>query len=428
MSTATTEALPSHPTISHENLLFDYPEADVILHSRDSYNFRVLKIYIVHSSPILGEKVLVSPTIQPTPTSSTVPAGSDGNLEHTASTLQVPVVQLPIDGAILFSLLTYIFPVPSVLPSTVEQVMELLSVAQMYKMDVALTHIRNHIAHQDPPFIREETAFLIYSLSQKYALRTEALQAARCTLSFSSLTIQDLAEEHKLDMMPGSFLHELWKYHQRVRFSLTSDLNEFKKSTALTVLGDSSCESLTDSGLPEWLDSHISSIGAACVPAFLDLADFHTKLVEHIGSQTPMGSNWCTSCSGILGKKMRIIWEALTAVVHGSIVKVRVIYVVSPPQELEHPYRLHQLSHLSLRKGGPKVEPEQLPSLHQSIQICPKRISFSVHPTLSISVSINRCWLHRHPFLETCSLSPSPPMMQRPKSFPRYIYLKMRRP
>ena len=207
--------------------------------------------------------------------------------------------------------------------------MELLSVAQMYKMDVVLTHIRNHIAQQEPPFIREETSFLIYTLSQKYALRTEALQAARCTLSFSSLTIHDLAEEHKLDMMPGSFLHELWEYHQRVRSNLTKDLREFKNSSSLTVLGDSGCESLTNSGLPDWLDSYISGIGTARVPAFLDLADFHTKLVEHIEHQRSNGG--CTSCSGMLGKKIRVIWEALTAVVHSSIAKVRVIYVISPP-------------------------------------------------------------------------------------------------
>jgi hypothetical protein len=414
MSTTATEALPSHPVISHENLLFDYPEADTILRSRDSYEFRVLKIYIVHSSPILGEKVLISPTPHPGPTSSTVPAESD-----------VAVVQFPIDGAILFSLLTYIFPVPPVLPSTVEQVMELLSAAQMYKMDVVLTHIRNHIAQQEPSFIREETAFLIYSLSQKHALRTEALQAARCTLSFSSLTIQNLAEGHKLDMMSGSSLHELWKYHERVRSNITIDLREFKNSSALTVLGDSGCKSLADSGLPHWLDSYISGIGTALVPAFLDLADFHAKLVEHIERQRSNGG--CASCSGMFGKKIRVIWEALTAAVHGSIVKVRVIYVITPPQGPEHLCRLRHIFHFLLRKRGLKVEPAQLTLLHRSIQICPMQISSSGHPTLSISVSIDRCWLPRHPFLETCSLSPSPKMMC-PKRFPWYIYPKMRRP
>jgi hypothetical protein len=393
MSRAATEALPSLPDISHENLLFDYPEADVILRSRDSYEFRVLKIYIVHSSPVLGEKVLVPPIPQPKPTSPTIAVESDVDSEDAANAFQVPVVQLPIDGAILFSLLTYIFPVPPVLPSAVEQVMELLSVAQMYKMDVVLTHIRNHIAQQEPPFIREETAFLIYSLSQKHALRTEALQAARCTLSFSSLTIQDLAEEHQLDIMPGNFLYELWQYHQRVRSNLALDLDEFKKSTALTVRGDSICESLADSGLPHWLDSYISGIGTARVPAFLDLADFHTKLIEHIERQKLDGG--CASCSDMSGKE---IWKALTAVVHGSIVKVRVIYVVAPPQGPEPLYRLRHFFHFLLRNRGLKVEPAQPPLLHRNIQICPMQISSSGPPTLSISVSIDRCWLLRHPF------------------------------
>ena len=413
MSTTATKSLHSHPVISHENLLFDYPEADITLRSHNFYEFRVLKIYIALSSPILGEKVLISPTPQPKPTSSTIAAES--HIDSGPSANVPPVVQLPIDGAVLSSLLTYIFPVPPVLPSRVGQVMELLSVAQMYKMDVVLTHIRNHIAQQEPPFIREETAFLIYSLSRKHGLRIEALKAARCTLSFSSLTIQDLAEEHKLHMMPGRYLHELWKYHQRVRSNLTIDLREFKKSSALTVLGDSGCKSLTDSGLPDWLDGYISGIGTARVPAFLDLADFHTKLVEHIEHQRSKGR--CASCLGMLGKKIRAIWDALTVVVHNSIEKVRVIHIVAPPQGPEHLYSLQHIFHFLPRKRGLKVDPAQLPLLHRSIQICPVQISSSGHLTLLISVSINRRWLLLQPFLETFPLSPSPQVMQRPTRF-----------
>jgi hypothetical protein len=321
MSTATTETPPSGPVISLENLLFDFPEADVILRSRDSYEFRVLKFYIVQSSPILGEKVLLSPNAQPEPSASAILAESNPC-----------VVQLPIEGAILFSLLTYIFPVPPVLPSTVELTMELLSVAQMYKMGVVLTHIRNHIARQEPPFIREETAFLIYSLAQKHGLRTEALEAARCTLSFSSLTIEDLAKENKLDMMPGAFLHELWKYHQRVRSNLKSDLEEFRKSDAVSILGDLNCYWPTSSGLPHWLNMYIYNIGTTLVPAFLDLTDFHTGLAIHIQSRSSSGG--CASCSGIPRKKIHAFWGALTAVVHGSIAKVRVSYVAHRRKDL----------------------------------------------------------------------------------------------
>ena len=80
--------------------------------------------------------------------------------EGTANALRV--VQLPVFSTNLISLLSYIFPVRPILQSTTEHIMELLSVAQMYKMDVILTHIRNHIAQQQqPPFIRKETALFI---------------------------------------------------------------------------------------------------------------------------------------------------------------------------------------------------------------------------------------------------------------------------
>jgi hypothetical protein len=371
-----TKTPPSGPVISLENLLFDFPEADVILRSCDSYEFRVLKLYIVHSSPILGEKVLLSPSPQPDPSPSANP--TESNVEGTAANVPC-VVRLPIVGAVLFSLLTYIFPVPPVLPSTVEQTMELLSVAQMYKMDIVLTHIRSHIAEQEPPLIREETAFLIYYLAQKRGLRPEVLEAARCTLSFSSLTIEDLAEEDKLDMMPGAFFHELWKYHQRVRSNLKSDLEEFVKSNALTMLGNFSCDLPTESGLPYWLDGYISEIGTARVPAFLDFTDFYMGLAEHIQKRR---SKRC-ACSGIPRTKMRAFWGALTATVHGSIAKVRVTNVVASPKGSEYLCRLGQILNCQLRKWGLKIMRDGLakPLLHRSIQICPMQMSSSNHPT-----------------------------------------------
>ncbi|KAH9958131.1 hypothetical protein BC827DRAFT_1269740 [Russula dissimulans] len=293
MSTVIPAISSSGSVISLENLLFDYPEADIILRSRDSYEFRVLKLYIVHSSPVLCDEVLISPN--PPPSTPAIPV--DSQVEGSTSADALQVVDLPLNGAILFSLLTYIFPVPPVLPSTVEQTMELLSVAQKYKMDVVLTHIRNQTAQQDPPFIRRDTAFLIYSLAQKYGLRHEALKAARSTLSFSTLTIQNLHWKNKLSMMPGDVLHELWKYHQRVRSNLTSDLEEFRKSNVPTILDNSSCGALTESGIPTWIDRYITSIGTTPVPAFVNPTAFH------------------------MNETIDEFWEALSVVVHGSITK-----------------------------------------------------------------------------------------------------------
>jgi hypothetical protein len=127
MSTVTPDTPPSGPLVSLKNLLFDFPRADVILHSCDSYEICVLKLYIFHSSPILGKIVLTADSSQ------------SGTADTVAATL--PVVQLSDSGAILFSLLTYIFPVQPILPLTVVQTMALLSAAQTYKMDVTLAHI-----------------------------------------------------------------------------------------------------------------------------------------------------------------------------------------------------------------------------------------------------------------------------------------------
>jgi hypothetical protein len=296
-----------------DNLLLNIPQADVILRSCDSFEFRLPKLYIIQSSPILGEKVLVSPGPQPNATTIT------SNSESDRGAIALPVIQLPDSGDILLSLLSHIIPVPPIIPETIEQTMELLSVAQKYKMDVVLTRIRYHIAQQDPPFIRKDTAFRVYSLSHKYGLRKEALQAARSTLAFSPLTIEGLQDD-ELDMMSGASLHELWKYHKKVGSDLTSSLGEFRLSQVWKTLGVSGCRSLTAaSRIPHWLDDYIELMGEYL--ALFDLTRFHKALSNHIHREGKSGSIGCTPCAQISHDTLHALWEALTTVVNGSITK-----------------------------------------------------------------------------------------------------------
>ena len=310
MSTVAPEPPLPGLLVSLENLLFDFPGADIILRSCDSYDFRVLNIYVFHSSPVLGEQMLAADN----------PRSATPDTEATS----LPVVQLSDSGAILFSLLTYIFPVQPILPSTVEQTMELLSVAQKYKMDAILTHIRNHIAQQHPPFIRGESSLYIYSLAQKHGLHQEVLQAAKSTLGLPTLTIDNLEEQ--LELMPGAFLYELWNYHQRVRANLTSDLENFIASRAHTMLESSSCRALPSaSGVPNWLSQYISSMGRS--PHLFELSRFHMTLTGHI--QSYGGRGGCNACATIPGKSILEFWAALSAVYRDSITKVRGSGVVS---------------------------------------------------------------------------------------------------
>lgn len=294
---------PSSARTSTIDKLFDsYPDADIILRSSEYHEFRVPRLYIINSSPVLEKLIRYSSN----PCDTVVPV--DHELPHAT-------VHLNESCTILSSLLTFTFPVSPALPPTTEQTMELLSVAQKYEMDSVLTHIRDHIARQDPPFIHPENALYIYSLAQKYRLRDEALQAARMTLH-STMTIEDL--ENKLDTMPGSFIQELWKYHQRVRGSLMLDLIEFRRSGARGTLKDLQCNKLSSFGYPSWLDDYFGSIATS--PAAFDLTRFHMALTRH--SAGGGFSSGCSHCASIPIEKIQLFWTALTAVVHKSFSSV----------------------------------------------------------------------------------------------------------
>jgi hypothetical protein len=84
-------------------------------------------------------------------------------------------------GTILYSLLTFVLPVPPVLPATVDETMELLPVTKKYEITHVLAYIRGCIALQDPPLICKGNALLVYFLAQKYGLRPEVVQVARLT-------------------------------------------------------------------------------------------------------------------------------------------------------------------------------------------------------------------------------------------------------
>jgi hypothetical protein len=286
------------------NVLFDYPGADIIIRSRDSSHFRVPKIYIVNSSPFLGElirRVLDSP--------------GDANAEA-----QLPVVQLTESGEIINSLLTHIFPVTPFVPSTPEEIMELLSVAQTYQMDSVLTRIRDTIARHHPLPTGLEPALRLYTLAQKYGLLQEALQAARTILNYP-LIIEDL--DNSLDIMPSASLYELWKYYERVRAILASDLSEFRTYAPYDTITGLCCAGL-GLQIPSWLVDYIESIGKS--PNLFDSAELNIAMARHIKDKAREPS---CECASIPSQAIHKFWEALASAVHGSYEKVSAVDILN---------------------------------------------------------------------------------------------------
>jgi len=280
--------------------LCDRADADIVLRSQDSHQIQVPKIYIANSSPVLGELIQKS-------------LDSPGNANAEDS---LPVLQLPESGEILECLLTFVFPTTPRVPSTLEEIMELLSVAQKYQMEAALSHIRASIAQQNLLPTRLEPALHLYALAQKYGLRPEALQAAQSILKYP-MTIESFY--NKLDIMPGAFIYELWKYRERVRAILASDLTEFRTSRACGTITGLRCTELSSSQIPRWLDHYIESIGKA--PNLFDTAELNIALARHTRDKANEQS---CECASIPNQTIHDFWEALASVVHGSFAKVSV--------------------------------------------------------------------------------------------------------
>ncbi|KAH9023519.1 hypothetical protein EDB84DRAFT_1580438 [Lactarius hengduanensis] len=281
--------------LSVQNLL-DSLGADTILRSRDSCEIRVPELYVSKFSPVLGALIRDA-------SNSTIPANADASL---------PAVQLPESGAILISLLSFVYPLSPTLPpaSAIEATMELLSAAQKYKMSSVLAHIRLYLTQRDPPFIHDGNAFHAYSLAQKYGLRQEAVNAAQLTLN-QLLTFWVLEEQ--LNIMPGAYLHELWMFHEKFRTCFETDLRDFKDSSASSMLKGLECTSRAPSGTPSWLNYFISF---AAFPFVRDFFGFQKAWVQHI-----KGSTGCSYCGGISPEIIRTIWTTMDTVVRGSMEK-----------------------------------------------------------------------------------------------------------
>jgi hypothetical protein len=293
--------------------VLDHPHSDIILRSCDFHEFRVPSLYILDNSPVLTKSIQ----------NSSNPFGPDIVVSTDASP-SLPVVPLSESGDIVSSLLSFIIPTTPHLPPTTEKAMELLSAAQKYEMTLVLNRIRDHIAQQDPPLVREETAFDVYSLANRHGLRQEARQAARLTLKLP-MSLEDL--ESKFDILSGSVLHQLWIYHRSVRDFLEEDLSTFR-IVGVEPRINFRCVKLTSSDVPAWLDDYIDSV--ARNPAFFDLSEFHMALARHVTScdDPDRRLRSCQTCASISRKTIDTFWTTFTNIFQQCIEEAYVSVVI----------------------------------------------------------------------------------------------------
>jgi hypothetical protein len=117
-----------------------------------------------------------------------------------------------------------------------------------------------------------------------------------------------------LDIMPGASHYELWKYHERVRAILASDLGEFRMSGACGTMTGLRCTELSSSQIPSWVDEYIEAIGKN--PNLFDSVELNIVMVRHVKDKP---HHILCECASMPSQTIRNFWEVLTSVVHGSL-------------------------------------------------------------------------------------------------------------
>jgi hypothetical protein len=138
------------------------------------------------------------------------------------------------------------------------------------------------------------------------------------------MTIEDL--DNKLETMPGTSLYELWKYHERVRAILASDLTEFMGSCGRGTITGLRCEELSSHLIPRWLDDYIKSVGNS--PNLFNSAELNIAMARHITSEDKANCHGC-KCASIPSQTILDFWESLASVVYGAFEKVSMIDIPS---------------------------------------------------------------------------------------------------
>ena len=165
--------------------------ADVILQSSDLISFQVHKSTLAISSPFFNDLFSLP---QPQPHNGEV---TDG----------LPVVRVSEDAEVLHSLLTLLYPIPSVIPDSYEKSLALLAISEKYSMDTVSATVRSKVV-----LPTTKAAFGAYAIASSKQLLPEMEAAARLTLDHP-MTFEILLDA--LPLFEGSALLNLVRFRER---------------------------------------------------------------------------------------------------------------------------------------------------------------------------------------------------------------------
>ena len=184
---------------------FNLRDTDVILRSSDGASFRVHRLVLTTASPFFDDLFSL-----PQP-------NEDETVDGTH------VIRLPEEKEVLHSLITMLYPIPSVLPDSYKKVLDLLTAAQKYDMAAVQSSIRAEVSRKSYPLTGAST-FHAYAIASSKGLIPEMESSARLTLDYP-MTFESIGDE--LRLFNGWALRDLACFRKRCRDSLVQCLESF---------------------------------------------------------------------------------------------------------------------------------------------------------------------------------------------------------
>ncbi|TFY63456.1 hypothetical protein EVG20_g6305 [Dentipellis fragilis] len=215
---------PSSQTSTKINELLDEPDADIILRSSDSVDFRTYKCILGRASPLF--KVLLYATQSEDVVDTSIrlsipnPEWKDG----------LPVLRLSENRHTLQCLLSVICPIPTILPTTFRGALRVLSAARKYEMDGAWHKLCALIkAHGPYNNVYPGNALRAYGQACRYGLKERAQAAASLFLEDSRKLVECGAD---LRHVTGPALSELVEYRRKVISVTLAFVQSIRSATA----------------------------------------------------------------------------------------------------------------------------------------------------------------------------------------------------
>ena len=181
-------------------------DADVILQSSDNANFRVHKAVLSESSLFFSNMFSLA---QP----------ADDEIVN-----GFPVVRLPENAELLHSLVTMLYPIPSVIPNSYDKVLDLLAASQKYEMAAIQSSIRAEVRCKIYSTLTGNGSFHADAIASSKRLDPEIESIARLTLDWP-MTFESIGDD--VGLFDGWALRDLARYRKRCRDSVVLCLGAF---------------------------------------------------------------------------------------------------------------------------------------------------------------------------------------------------------